>query len=425
MLLPETPPRIISGGKEGVLYLLDRDNMGKLSQGSTGSGCKNPNAVQEVLAFERQSHNGETHWGNIHGSPVFWKGGGTAQVYAWGENNTLKAYRLDQGRLQDVDNPKRSAYRPPLGMPGGMLAVSANGGNAGTGVLWAVVPLDGDANRQRGVKGIVLALDAQDVSRTLWTSEQQPERDRLGLFAKFTPPMVAGGKLFVATYGDDEQRRTYQGNDRPTSFPASYYVAVYGLRAGPIPGRDIVDQDRDDVTVVRASTGALSLDTSRCARLDAGSIDCTDALAQAAQAPSFHRVILAADQEAAQCELLRVTTVAKDGGLATAQGIGFWSTQATDANMAADNTGRFVALGELKAVGTATLRNGAAATLHEFVGVVNCPAGAAGPLVRLFKPYMEFAGADGRIFHNWDLASNYRISSAATEFNRSSDVLRP
>jgi hypothetical protein len=30
--------------------------------------------------------------------------------------------------------------------------------------------------------------------------------DRLGLFAKFTPPMVAGGKVFVATYGDDEPR---------------------------------------------------------------------------------------------------------------------------------------------------------------------------------------------------------------------------
>ena len=77
-------------------------------------------------------------------------------------------------------------------MPGGMLALSANGNKAGTGILWAVVPLDGDANQQRGVKGIVLALDAQDVSRTLWTSEQFVERDRLGLFAKFTPPTVAG-----------------------------------------------------------------------------------------------------------------------------------------------------------------------------------------------------------------------------------------
>ena len=59
-----------------------------------------------------------------------------------------------------------------------MLTLSANGSKAGTGIVWAVVPLDGDANQQRGVKGIVLALDAQDVTRTLWTSEQFAQRDR-------------------------------------------------------------------------------------------------------------------------------------------------------------------------------------------------------------------------------------------------------
>ena len=65
-----------------------------------------------------------------------------------------------------MNAPRTSAYRPPHGMPGGMLALSANGKKAGTGILWAVVPLDGDANQQRGVKGIVLALDAQDVNGT-------------------------------------------------------------------------------------------------------------------------------------------------------------------------------------------------------------------------------------------------------------------
>ena len=105
--------------------------------------------------------------------------------------------------------------------------------------MWAVVPLDGDANQQRGVKGIVLALDAQDVTRTLWTSEQFAQRDRLGLFAKFTPPMVAAGKVFVATYGDDELRRVYGTTRRvhPTQFPKNYYVAVYGMLSLPVRGR--------------------------------------------------------------------------------------------------------------------------------------------------------------------------------------------
>jgi hypothetical protein len=39
---------------------------------------------------------------------------------------------------------------------------------------------------------------------------------------------------------------------------------------------------------------------------------------------------------------------------------------------------------------------------------------------------MQFEGAaDGRIFRNWDLAENYRISAAITQFDRSGDVLRP
>ena len=95
--------------------------------------------------------------------------------------------------------------------------------------------------------------------------------------------------------------------------------------------------------------------------------------------------------------------------------------------MANDDVGLFVPTDRLKPVGTATLRNGEQATLHEFVGVANCPAGGAGALSRLFKPYMEFDAGERRkdLFHNWDLASNYRIGADVTQFDRSSDVLRP
>jgi hypothetical protein len=421
-LLPDEPARIISGGKEGVLYLLSPTEMGKHAPSPTAPDCRNGNAVQEVRAFEPRVHGGQTHWGNIHGSPVFWKGPDTARVYAWGENSPLKAYEFGQGQLRNVGSPRESAFRPPLGMPGGMLTLSANGARAGTGIVWAVVPLDGDANRQRGVKGIVLALDAQDVSRTLWTSEQAPERDRLGLFAKFTPPLVAGGKVFVATYGDDEPRRTYPPERKPTEFPKTYHVAVYGLRS--TPARPAVNQDRDDVTVVRAATTPLTLDTSRCSPVDAVSVDCTDALAKSAQAPSFHQVVLAANQDVSGCALLRVTTASKDAGLQNSSGIGFWSTQAVGGNQAAENAGRFVPKGQLRAMGAATLRSGAPAALHEFVGVANCLTSGGEEVIRLFKPYMDFEAADGRLFRNWDLASNYRISRTVAQFDRSADVLR-
>ena len=282
-----------------------------------------------------------------------------ARIYAWGENSPLKAYKYSQGQLIEIDAPRQSVYRPPHGMPGGMLALSANGNAAGTGILWAVVPLDGDANRQRGVKGIVLALDAEDVSRTLWTSEQFSDRDRLGLFAKFTPPMVANGKVFVATYGDQEPRREYGGAARPSAFPGNYYVAVYGLIEPP-PPLNFVNQGRDDVTVVRAQTSPLTLGPNQCTSIDGESVDCTEALAQTAGAPSFHRVVFGASQTFTGCQLLRVITASKDTGLANSAGIGFWSAQAAGGNQAAEDSGRFVPRARLKAVGTGTLLNGAA-----------------------------------------------------------------
>jgi hypothetical protein len=425
LLLPVTPPRIVSGGKEGVLYVLSPTNMGHYAASAAAPHCQNPNAVQEVNAFPSIQDNGQTRFGNIHGSPVFWNGADTGRVYAWGENSRLKAFTFSAGKLQNVNNPKQSAYRPPNGMPGGMLALSANGNKAGSGILWAVVPLNGDANQQRGVLGIVLALDAQDVSRTLWTSEQFSQRDRLGLFAKFTPPMIAAGKVFVPTYGDTEPLRTYPNNgSHPTTFPQNYYVAVYGLGAAT-PPRPITNQNSNDVTVVRASTSPLVLDITKCKALDATSVDCTDALTQSAGTPSFHQVVLAANADLTGCALLQVTTASKTAGLNNSTGIGFWSAQTAGGQQAAEDSGRFIPKDQLKTVGTATLVSGDPATLHQFVGVSNCPAAGGDSFARLFKPYMQFETApNGPIFRNWDLAANYLISRVVPVFDRSTDVLQ-
>lgn len=426
VLLPINPPRIIGGGKEGVLYILSRTNLGKYAASATAPDCQNPNAIQQLQAFEVHNVGGEAHYGNIHGSPVYWKGPDTERIYVWGENSTLKAYTFKQGKIQNAGNPKRSAFRPPDGMPGGMLALSANGNKAGTGILWGVVPLDGDANQFRGVKGILLALDAMDVSRTLWTSEQFAQRDRLGLFAKFAPPVVAAGKVFVATYGNDEVKRKYDGGNQPNQFPGNYYVAVYGMLDPEAHAPQVVNQSRDDVAVVRASTEPLALDRSLCTVVDANSVDCTAALSQAAGgAPSFHRVRVSNDNNLAGCALLRVTTASKNTGLANSVGIGFWSAQAAAGNQAPENSGLFVRKDDLKSAGTATLLNGAAATLHEFVGLANCSTNNGESLSRLFKPYMQFeGGADGKIYRNWDLAENYRIGADVPAFDRSGDVLR-
>jgi hypothetical protein len=423
-LIPGTD-LLYGGGKQGIVYLLSRSNLGQFAPSPTAPDCQNPNVIQEFQATDLHIHGAGTTYGHIHGSPVFWQGPDHSRMYVWGENDHLKAYIFSQGKFVDVGQPKKSTFRPPQGMPGGMLSVSSNGTEAGTGIIWAVVPLNGDANMNRGVQGVVLALDAQDVSRQLWTSELSGAHDRLGLVPRFVPPTIAGGKVFVATSGDKEVLRVYGGNARPTQFPVRYYLAVYGLLPHSDPVKPIVNQDRDDVTVTKATaTAPLQLDTSACPPADPGNLDCTAVFTRQFGAPSLHAVVVPTDYNFAGCNLLRVTTASKQTGLANATGIGWYAAEAT-AGSQAMTSGRFVAKDQLKQTGPATLKNGAPALLHEFIGVVNCPAGQ-GSLDRLFKPYMQFENApDGKIYRNWDLAENYRISRAFPQFDRSGDVLAP
>ena len=183
------------------------------------------------------------------------------------------------------------------------------------------------------------------------------------------------------------------------------------------------------MTVVRAATSPLALDTNQCTPIDGVSVDCTDgADAGRGRRAGLHRVVFARESgRLAGCALLRVTTASKDTGLANATGIGFWSAQAADGNQAAEDSGRFVPKAALKAVGTATLRNGAPATLHEFVGVANCPLGG-GSVVRPTVQAVHAIRGSGRWQDLPQLGPAPRTTGSAatiTQFDRSGDVLRP
>ena len=238
LLAPGVAPntqRLIGGGKDGNIYVVDPANMGHFqrSAGPVAMNCPNPNAVQAVLGAQQ---GGPGVIGNIHGSHVFWQGSDAARVFVWGEDDHLRSYIYKNGKL--VTPPSKSLYLIPNGMPGGMLSISADGTKAGTGILWALVPLFGDANQQRGVRAQLLAFDAAHISKDIWRSEPLDAsfgKDSVGLFAKFVAPTVANGKVFVATYGDHENppgpTRYWQENmPAPGSVPGHFYVAVYGLR---------------------------------------------------------------------------------------------------------------------------------------------------------------------------------------------------
>ncbi|MGB8328233.1 MAG: IPT/TIG domain-containing protein [Steroidobacteraceae bacterium] len=192
VLIPGTN-LIAGGGKESLIYVLDRNNMGHFRAGS------NSQIVQEIFV---------SWWYHIHGAPVYWNGPQSSLMYVWTENNVLQSFRMLNGVSQGLGATSTMAV--PDGMPGAMLALSANGSAPGTGILWASHPFSGDAELAT-VPGILRAFDASNVSVEIWNSRMNAARDDFGNLAKHTPPTVANGKVYVATFSNQ--------------------VAVYGLIA--------------------------------------------------------------------------------------------------------------------------------------------------------------------------------------------------
>jgi hypothetical protein len=184
MLVPNTN-LVIGGGKQGVLYVLDRNNMGHFRSGSD---------TQIVQSFQASSG------GFLNGSPVYWNSPNNGPViYLWADGDPLKAFRFTGGLFQTTPAMQSTMNSP--GMPGGMLSLSANGSAAGTGIVWAAVPLSGSAN-QNVRPGILRAFDATDITRELWNSELNATRDAVGNFAKFSYPTIANGKVYLATFSN-------------------------------------------------------------------------------------------------------------------------------------------------------------------------------------------------------------------------------
>lgn len=230
---------LLSGGKYGNLYLMDRDHLaGYISGGWHREECRESDGVLQVVNVNR---------GHIHGSPLCWNGpAGSQWIYVMAEAKNLEAFPFVDGKVKTgIGDVKLSAWKPPRQappichkparnwMPGGILALSSDGNRAGTGVVWAVVPANGDSNTFRGVKGMLLALNAEDVSQELWRSQETDAEtdtpDSFGLLSRFVPPTVANGKVFIANAGDREELKRYCGA-RPTQFPKNYGVVVYGLK---------------------------------------------------------------------------------------------------------------------------------------------------------------------------------------------------
>jgi len=182
-MLPGTD-LLVGGGKEGVFYLLDSANLGHEQTGNT--------QIPQVVSVS------PTH--KIKGGPVYWSSSKLGPlVYTWDEYSKLMAFRFN-GSALDTTPFMRGTTIASFGSPGAILTVSANGGNPATGIVWASMPIDESADGAV-VPGILRALNAENLEE-IWNSQDVPARDSVGTFAKFVPPLVVNGKVYMATFNN-------------------------------------------------------------------------------------------------------------------------------------------------------------------------------------------------------------------------------
>jgi hypothetical protein len=190
LLIPGTA-LAFCGTKEGRVYLINCEHMGKLSHSKD-----DPNIVQSFQVSSPGSSFG------LFAAPVWWEGPDASWAYLWCKEDSLRQYKFDRGSGKfDLPESARSAGGRRARMPGGVLAVSANGKQGDSGIVWASHALNNDANHVVS-PGILRAFRATNISEELWNSEQVKTRDAVGHFAKFVPPVIANGKVYLATFSN-------------------------------------------------------------------------------------------------------------------------------------------------------------------------------------------------------------------------------
>jgi IPT/TIG domain-containing protein len=185
LLIPGTS-LIAGGGKTGVMYVLNTANLGKFNSSDS-------QVVQKLPISTSELRGGLVYWqrSSANGGPL---------MYDWGVSDRVKAYQFNGSTFAITPSAQGGVTNQVF--PGGFLALSANSDTPGTGVLWATVATSGDAENNPPVPGALYAFDAGNVATELWDSTMNAARDSFGNFAKFVPPLVANGRVYVATWSN-------------------------------------------------------------------------------------------------------------------------------------------------------------------------------------------------------------------------------
>ena len=159
----------VGAGKDGNIYLVNRNRMGKINLKTSD----NSNVYQVVVLGD-----------SIFGSPAYFNG----CLFYGGVNATLKQFTFHDGLLSTSPT---SATTVSFGYPGTTPSVSSFGSDSG--IVWAY------ENASSG-NAVLHAYSALDLTQELYNNTQAPNnRDAFGTGNKFIVPTICNGKVFAAS----------------------------------------------------------------------------------------------------------------------------------------------------------------------------------------------------------------------------------
>jgi len=154
----------VGAGKDGNLYLVNRDSMGKFNP-------SNNNAVYQEL--------GGALPGGVWAMPAYFNN----TVYYGSVGNSIQAFPIGNAKLS-----AGTVTANGFGYPGATPSISANGSN--NGIVWAV---------ESNSPAVLHAYDASSLSELYNSNQAAGGRDQFGGGNKFMTPMIVNGKVFVGT----------------------------------------------------------------------------------------------------------------------------------------------------------------------------------------------------------------------------------
>jgi Putative Ig domain len=186
---------VVAGGKDGNMYLLDRDKLGGYGDENAWQIIGLPNGIFMTGAF----------WNSTY--------------YVATVSRSMQAYSLSSSTAKLTLLPNASTATFGFGSATPTISSMPDNSN---GILWALDNRNYCTMQSHGCGPTVLhAMSASDLSTELWNSSQGTG-NTAGIAVKFTVPTVANGKVYVGTRGNN-----IGGADSSTSTPGE--LDVYGL----------------------------------------------------------------------------------------------------------------------------------------------------------------------------------------------------